>query len=211
MRVRVNEPRTRLALIGICGVVIVAGGLGLAWAFSGGGDGDASALPTTGDYRPISIPSPVSGAADPDSDARQGQDLTSVLSHGAGSRSYRVTVSNVSSIGFVNALDWRPPSGMKVVRVTGSSAGQCTLAGGTDTRITCAGLRLKPPTCTCRGDGGEVVISFVAEPAPGMLAGASAIVSATPVLKVIPAYPQGPDVARCKPGQSSTASNPCSG
>jgi hypothetical protein len=206
-----DERRTRLTLVGIGGLVIVAGGLALAWAFTGGGGGETSALPTTGDYRPISIPSPVSGAADPDSDARQGQDLTTVLSQGAGSRSYRVTVSNVSGIGFVNALDWRPPGGMKVVRVTGSSAGRCTLTGGADPRITCAGLRLRPPTCTCRGDGGEVVISFVADRPRGMLAGASAIVSATPVLKIIPAYPQGPDVAPCKPGQTSTASNPCSG
>jgi hypothetical protein len=209
MRVLVDKPHARLALIGICGVAAVIGGLAVAGVFSGGSAG-VSAMPTTGDYRPISIPSPVSGAVDPDSDARQGQDLTSVLSQGAGPRSYRVAVSNISSIGFVNALDWRPPSGMRVVRVTGSSAGQCQLAGGADPRIACGGLRLKPPTCTCRGDGGELVISFVADKAPGMLAGASAIVSATPVLKVIPAYVQGPDVAPCKPGQTSTASNPCS-
>src|SRR6478609_7244740 len=106
---------------------------------------------------------------------------TTVLSHGGGPRSYRVTVSNVSGIGFVNALDWRPPSGMTVVRVTSSSGGHCELARGADPRITCAGLRLKPPTCTCRGDGGELVISFVANKAPNMLAGASAVVSATPV------------------------------
>jgi hypothetical protein len=208
MRVQAGKRYAILALIGICVVAAVIGVLAGVGAFAG--SGALPTTPTTGDYRPISIPSPVTGAADPDSDARQGQDLTTVLSHGGGPRSYRVTVSNVSSIGFVNALDWRPPSGMTIVRVTSSSAGHCELARSADPRITCAGIRLKPPTCTCRGDGGELIISFVADRAPSMLAGASAIVSATPVFNVIPAFVQGPDVAPCKPGQTSTASNPCS-
>lgn len=209
MRLWLQKPRARVAVIGICGVALVLGGFAVAGAFSSGGAG-FPALPTTGDYRPISIASPVNGAvADPDSMARQGQDVTSVLSPGAGAHTYRVTLSNVSSIGFVNALDWRPPAGMRIVRVTGSSAGHCGLAAGSDHRITCVGLRLKPPTCTCRGDGGELVVSFVANKAGGMLAGASAVVAATPVFKVIPAFVQGPDVAACKPGQTSTASNPC--
>jgi hypothetical protein len=211
MRVPVQSPRTRVALIGICGAAIVLAVLAGFGVFSGSSGASLPPLPTTGDYRPITVSSPVNGAlADPDSMSRQGQDLSSVLAQGGGAHSYRVTVSNISSIGFVNALDWRPPSGMRLVRITGSSAGHCRLAAGTDPRITCAGLRLKPPTCTCRGDGGELVISFVADSkVPGLLAGASAIVSASPVLNVIPAYPQGPDVSRCKPGQLSTTSNPC--
>jgi len=211
MRRWLHRPRARIAVIGICGVALVIGGLAVAGVFSTG-SASFPALPTTGDYRPISIASPVNGAvADPDSMSRQGQDLTSVLSRGAGAHSYRVTLSNVSSIGFVNELDWRPPQGMKIVRVTGSSTGHCGLAEGSDSRIMCVGLRLKPPTCTCRGDGGELVVSFVADKAGGMLAGASAVVAATPVFKVIPAFVQGPDVPPCKPGQKSTASNPCSG
>src|SRR5262249_19650785 len=141
--------------------------------------------------------------------ARQGQDLFSILARGPGAHQYRVTVSNASSIGFVDALDWRPPSGMTVLKVTGSSAGHCELAASTGT-ISCAGLRLRPPTCTCRGDGGRLVITFLAGQYSGLLAGASAIVSATPVLKVIPAFAQGPDVQRCAPGQVSSAAKPCS-
>src|SRR5262245_52422087 len=75
----VGMTRTRVVLIGICGVALVIGGLALAGAFSSSSSSFPT-LPTTGDYRPISIASPVNGAvADPDSMARQGQDLTSVL------------------------------------------------------------------------------------------------------------------------------------
>src|SRR6476661_8293772 len=100
MRVQVGKRHAILALVGICGVAAVIGVLAGVGVFSG--SSALPAMPTTGDYRPISIPSPVTGAVDPDSDARQGQDLTTVLSHGGGPRSYRVTVSNVSGIGFVN-------------------------------------------------------------------------------------------------------------
>jgi len=199
----------RLALTGAVVVAVAAGGVFAGLALSSSGHARLAPLPTTGNYRPISIPGPVSGGiADPDSMARQGQDLFSVLTRGPGAHRYRITVSNASSIGFVNALDWRPPAGMTIVKVTGSSAGHCRVAGSTP-MISCNGFSLRPPSCTCRGDGGRLVITFVGGSYAGLLAGASSIVSATPVLKVIPAYPQGPDVQRCAPGQSSTAAKPC--
>jgi len=211
MRPQPLKTNWRLALIGICGAAAVAVGAVFAGlAIFSSGRSSLPPLPTTGDYRPISIPSPVEGGvADPDSMARQGQDLFSVLSPGPGAHQYQVTVSNASGIGFINALDWRPPRGMTIVKVTGSSAGHCELAG-TAGMISCGGLNLRPPTCTCRGDGGRLVITFVAGQHSGLLAGASSIVSATPVLKVIPAFVQGPDVQRCAPGQESTAAKPCS-
>ena len=69
-------------------------------------------------------------------------------------------------------------------------------------------MNLKPPTCTCRGDGGRVVISFTADKSTG-LGGAVRIDTGTPVLKAIPSYVQTPDLPLCAKGQTSTKANPC--
>jgi hypothetical protein len=210
MRLRVERSNWRLAVIVFFLVTGVAvGGVVAGFSiFSDSGDGALPAMPTTGDYAPISIVHPQNSAiADPDSRSRQGQDLSTVLSRGAGSHRYRVTVSNVSAIGFINSLSWVPPAGMTIVNVTGSSSGHCELLAA---RISCDGVNLKPPTCTCRDDGGQIVISFIANSDPGLLAGASRVASATPVLKVIPGYVQSADLPSCAQGQVSTAAKPCS-
>src|SRR6266481_8221720 len=166
MRVRVEKSNWRLAVIGLFLVTGVAvGGVAAGFAiFSDNGGSGLPAMPTTGDYVPISIAHPQNSAiADPDSRSRQGQDLATVLSRGAGSHQYRVTVSNVSAIGFINSFSWVPPAGMTIVNVTGSSSGHCELHAA---RISCDGVNLKPPTCTCRDDGGQIVISFVANSDP---------------------------------------------
>ena len=102
----------------------------------------------------------------------------------------------------------------------GSSAGHCALTGTTgyggklfpgvkaNVRISCGGLSLKPPTCTCAADGGKMVISFTANTFP-KLAGSVGITSLSPVLKTIPSYVQTPDLPACRDGQTSTETKPC--
>jgi|SRR5581483_3697229 len=214
MRLRRPESKRSLiigvAVLAVLAATGVVGGIAVSGGFSGAAR--LPSLPTGGNYVPISIPAPVKGEiADPDSMARQGQDLATTLSAGRTPHEFRVTVSNTSTIGFVNAFYWVPPRGMTLIKVVGSDSGHCVVDPAPAPKISCNGLRLKPPTCTCRGDGGQLVISFLASKDPGMLGGASAVVAATPVLKVIPAVPPAPDVQACGKGEKSTAAEPCSG
>jgi hypothetical protein len=92
-----------------------------------------------------------------------------------GSDRYRITISNASSLGTINSFQWYPPIGTKILKVLGSSVGKCTLQGLTGfggnqfptlvlhQNVLCDKLDLKPPSCTCLGDGGAVTISFVTD------------------------------------------------
>jgi len=192
-------------------VLLVAGGAVAAFVVTSDDGGGSSLAPMPTDdpnYRPITVRAPNEEAVDPDSTSVGGQDLSATIVHPSGDR-YRVVISNTSGIGYINALNWNPPDGMRITQITSSSAGRCRLSSG-DQRIVCSGLKLKPPTCTCRSDGGELVVSFVAKNSgTGLLAGASAIVAATPVLKVIPGYATSPDLKPCPPGVESTLASPC--
>src|SRR6266403_73989 len=117
MRVRLEKSNWRLAVIGLFLVTGVAvGGVAAGFAiFSDNGGSGLPAMPTTGDYVPISIAHPQN-----------------------------------SAIGFINSFSWVPPAGMTIVNVSGSSSGHCELLAA---RISCDGVNLKPPTCTCRDDG----------------------------------------------------------
>jgi hypothetical protein len=53
--------------------------------------------------------------------------------------------------------------------------------------ITCSKVHLKPPSCTCLGDGGNVDISFVADRPLGGT-GTTRMISARLVLHQIPSY-----------------------
>jgi hypothetical protein len=133
---------------------------------------------------------------------------------------YRLTVKNTSSIGFINQFHWFPQNGNGIVRVIGSSSGRCTVVGtpglGGDQfkgvtlnpAIMCTGVDLKPPTCTCKNDGGQVEISFVSTHSIG-LAGATRIDAATMIASIIPSYVQTPDLKSCPPGEASTTAHPC--
>jgi hypothetical protein len=174
----------------------------------GGGGETTTAMPTTGQYAPIKPPKHaiplVSGVllGDPDPGG-VGGDLELLLTPLKGAHRYQVSVTNTSSIGFIHAFEWFPPPGVSIVKVVGSSSGRCELAGNTGfggnqfknlllyPRVLCEGLNLKPPTCICRADGGSESFSFVAD--RDMIGGTATARSMTPVLKVIPAYPQAPD------------------
>src|SRR5436305_3958850 len=107
MRLRVQSSTWKLAALGLCVLAAVAvGGVFAGLAIFSGGAGSLPAMPTTGAYAPVSIPAPLEGGvADPDSMSRQGHDLATVLSRAPGSHRYRLTVSNVSSLRLINALD----------------------------------------------------------------------------------------------------------
>jgi hypothetical protein len=179
-------------------------------------------LPTTGPYQPLTWPRPLNCAhdfipnplkpcrIDPDSTSRGGSDVLTTLTVLGGDR-YRLRVTNTSGNGHINNLHWFPPKGIEIKAVTGSSVGECDLtgtkgAGGAlfpgallNPEIRCLGVDLKPPTCTCRGDGGFVDISFtLAKDSPrGLVGGIVRIDTLTPVLKVIPSFVQRDDLRYC--------------
>src|SRR5262245_52811518 len=161
MRLGAWRSKPKVAVLGVCalaGVAVISVLAGFAASGSFPWSGSRTALPpmpTTGDYAPITIPKPVFRfGVDPDSTSRQGQELQTSLMR-SGPHRFQLTISNASSIGFINSFSWSPPPGMSVVKVTGSSAGRCTLAGTPgyggkqfsivvlNPKISCDGLRLK--------------------------------------------------------------------
>jgi hypothetical protein len=178
-------------------------------------------LPTTGEYAPMTkekplltsnfIPNPAGPPIlDPDRAIGSDLDVQTVLTL-MRSNQYRLEVINISAIGFINGFRWLPLGGMTIAKLTGSSAGHCQLSGQ---EIACD-ANLKPPTCTCHGDGGHIYISFTVRQgsAAGGVSGGSGgtvhIDSMTPVFKTIPSSVQRADVPICATHQSTTAAKPC--
>jgi hypothetical protein len=201
--------RTRRAhakLIIVLGLsVLTAAGAVTAVVAVGGDDGSASAPPTTGAYAPITVSRQVvpivGGGIARRLDAGVQQNLSTNLSRLPGRHRYRVTVANISNVGFIDTFEWYPPTGVRITRVTGSSTGRCALRGVTGfggnqfksvllhPNITCESVNLKPPSCTCLGDGGSVTISFLAD-GELTLSGVARMVSARLVFDPIPSYLQ---------------------
>ena len=195
---------SRLAgVLGVCVLVVL--GVVVAAIVVPAGDGGASALPTTGEYAPISVQRPklhvLAGSLVSDPEAGIQNNLTTNLSQLPGSNRYRITVTNTSNIGFIDAFQWYPPTGIHIVKVLGSSAGHCELSGLTGfggnqfqtvllyPNISCEKVDLKPPSCTCQGDGGAVDVSFVSDK-PMSATGTARMISARLVLHPIPSYLQ---------------------
>ena len=179
-------------------------GAAVAFAFVGSGGGNReTTLPTTGDYAPLTVWRPPLIRVGPmildAPDSPPQVWLSTRLSPLPGHHHYKVTVLNVSSIGFINSLQWYPPAGVRVLKVLGSSSGHCGLTGlsgfgGNQFKtvllypnVHCDGLALKEPSCTCKGDGGSVSFSFVSD-RNTPLAGGSRVLSATPLLKSVPSF-----------------------
>jgi hypothetical protein len=129
---------------------------------------------------------------------------------------------NTSTSGFINKFTWFPGPGTTILAVTsarldkGRGKASCRLVAG---KISCE-LSLRPPKCTCRGDGGTVAIGFTAKRSPGaesaaITFGSDLFVEAeTLVPYFIPSSPeQKPsdlaDLPICAQGQASTTSKPC--
>lgn len=125
---------------------------------------------------------------------------TVTLARLPGSGRYRITVTNISGIGFLNGFDWYAPTGMEIVKVIRSSSGHCAPSGTygiggnqfatavLDPGISCDNLDLNPPTCTCTYNGGSVDISIIATITSPNLegTGAARATSMSPVFKIIP-------------------------
>jgi hypothetical protein len=198
-------------VLGLCALAVVGVAVAVFLVGRGGGSGGDAAvrtMPTTGAFAPITVAKPniplVGGVFLGDPTADTGGDMQVVLTNLPGKNHYKLTFSNTSGIGFIDAFQWYPPPGVQVLRVTGQTAGTCALVGLTGfggnqfktvvlhPNIMCRGVRMKPPSCTCKADGGEASVSFVATDNPG-LSGVARVMAMTPTLKVIPSYVQATD------------------
>jgi hypothetical protein len=196
-----GRAHSKLAIaLGVLALVAVGAVTAVVVAARGGG---TSKVATTGEFAPISVSRPVvptlAGAVVQDPESGVTNHLSTMILQLPGVHRYRITITNTSNLGFINSFEWYPPIGVRIMRVTGSSAGDCALSGLTGfggnqfktvllhPNITCTKVNLKPPSCTCLGDGGSMSISFVADremPAVG----AARMISATLVREPIPSY-----------------------
>jgi hypothetical protein len=115
-------------------------------------------------------------------------DATAVLRPLGGGK-YELEIQNTSRIGYINSFQWTPPPKMKILAVTSSSRGKCTVNSAGN--IACAST-LPPPKCLCRPSGGSVTIDFTTPPTvvlkiqghtvnPGILGARLRIVAMTPI------------------------------
>jgi hypothetical protein len=171
--------------------------------------------PTTGPWAPITVTRPklpvIGGGIPVDIDPMvHRNDLGLTLTRLPGKHRYRIAITNVSNLGAINSFQWYPPTGVHIVKLIDSSDGRCTLTGLTGfggnqfpglvlyPDILCEKVNLKPPSCTCQGDGGTVTISFVTEEEYGGGAGELRMRAATLVFDRIPSY--------LKPGTTAPSS-----
>jgi hypothetical protein len=209
--------RTGLALGGagaVLGLVLLTG--------CGGGGGQAARTTPGGPDAPIQASDLVAQAdrTDPDQGPKMTSDLYTYVTPLGGDR-YRLEVTNTGSRGFINKFTWFPGPGTTVVAVTSTRVdrggkGACRLEAG---KISCD-LSLRPPTCTCRGDGGTVAVGFTAKNGASGRTGSTTfggrvfVEAETLVPYHIPSSPdQKPsdlaDLPMCAEDQASTAEKPC--
>jgi hypothetical protein len=231
--VRLGANRKTLVLVSVAVVALAAAGAALAaTVFS---TPKLLTLPTTGAWAPLTwqhpllatqnfIPNPLHPPiVDPDSMIRSGTDVQTVLTR-LGNGHYKLHVVNSSGIGYINSFHWFPPAGLELSKVTASSTGTCNLSGTSgaggnlfptvvlNPEIDCENISLKPPTCTCRGDGGALDILFTVTKGTnpsGLMSGSVRIETGTPVLRIIPSAPSVADEPYCKTSEVSTKAKPC--
>jgi len=163
-------------LVAACAVAVGAGIAVLIITRNGHG----TTAPTTGQWAPMTVTKPsvpvIGGGIPVDVDPLiERKDFSTTLAFLPGAHRFRLTISNISSLGAINSFQWYPPTGVRVVKLVGSSEGNCTLRGLTGfggnqfptvvlhPSVFCDKLDMKPPSCTCLGDGGAVTISFVTD------------------------------------------------
>jgi hypothetical protein len=201
-----HRRRTRIRLVAVILAVVLLAGVGVAVAmnhFSSGSKSGSGQFPTTGEYAPLSVPHAklfyAGGVVVNEPEAGAATWVSASLSRLAGKHRYQVRIDNTSNLGSINAIQWYPPQGARILRVVGSSTGHCAISGLTGfggdqfnvllyPNILCIRLSLRPPSCTCKGDGGSMTISFVSD-SDVSLPGAVQVLSATPVFRVIPSFP----------------------
>lgn len=169
--------RTLAGVLAACG--LAAAGLIVALVVTHNGQGNVT-LPTTGQWRPLSIVRPkvpiIGGGIPVDIDPQIVRtDFDATLTPLTGKNHYRLGIQSISNLGLITSLQWYTPPGVHIVKVIGSSVGHCMASGLTGfggsqfpgivlyPNILCDGLALKPPTCTCLGNGGALTITFVTD------------------------------------------------
>jgi len=192
-------------------VLLVPAALLLAGCGGGGGGGNA---PTAAQLRAQEIQvgqfRKFLPGTDPDELDRSGLDTTDVVREVSPGR-YEVTVQNFSNVGFINSF-WFHTVSVKITKVVGSTMGTCTLLD--DNTISCDGLKLAPPKCTCIS-GGKMVFRFDGKPVAKNVGidGGIALHDTTPVPYHIPSYLNSQanqfDLPICGPGQKSSSSHRC--
>jgi hypothetical protein len=203
--------QAKLAVLLVACAVAVGGAIAAFVITTGGHDGKGLAYastapaPTTGAWAPISVSPPkvpiIAGGIPVDIDPMvKRTDFSTTLFPLPGAHRYRMTVFNTSNLGAINSFQWYPPTGVRIVKVLGSTEGHCTSSGLTGfggnqfptvvlyPNILCDDLDLKPPSCTCLGDGGAVTISFVTDRDVAVDGGDLRMRSATLVFDRIPVY-----------------------
>jgi hypothetical protein len=169
--------------------------------------------PATGQWTPLTVSKPklpiVAGGIPVDIDpVSKREDMTTTLAPLGDKNSYRMTIFNISNLGAINAFQWFPPTGVRVTKLLGSSAGHCTLTGLKGfggklfptivlyPNINCDRLDLKAPSCTCVGDGGNVSVSFVTDKPVAVGEGDLRLRAASLPLDRIPTYQGAPRARR---------------
>jgi hypothetical protein len=192
----------KLAIVLAACAVVAVGGVIAAFVISRHGHKSAAPLPiapTTGSWTPLSVRPPklpTGGAGIPvDVDPRLTRtDFSTTLSP-LGTHRYGMTIINTSDLGVINSLQWYPPTGVHVLDVVGSTKGHCTAKGVAgygvnQTSFLCDDLDLKPPSCTCLGDGDSMTVTFVTDKAVAYGEGDLRVRAATLAFDRIPTYQQ---------------------
>lgn len=213
----------KLATVLAACAVVAVGGVIAALFISRNGHKTSAPLPiapTTGSWTPLSIRSPklpTTGAGIPvDVDPRLTRtDFSTTLSP-LGTHRYKMTIINTSDLGAVNSLQWNPPPGVRVLDVVDSSEGHCTVKGlagygVNQTSFVCDDLDLKPPSCTCLGDGASMSVTFVTDKEVAFGEGDLQVRAATLAFDRIPTYqqtsslPSAPQIMRIVTGTRGAA------
>ena len=204
--------RTKLAGVLVACAVVAAGVIAALILTNGHGSAAtknahdaAEPTRTTGQWAPLTVARPavpvIGGGIPVDIDPVVTRtDLGTTLGFLPGKDRYQITVSNTSNVGGINSFQWYPPVGVHIVKVIGSSEGNCTAAGlkgfgGNQFRtvvlspnVLCENVDLKPPSCTCLGDGGTMTISVETDKDLGGSLGDVTMRTATLTFDRIPGY-----------------------
>jgi hypothetical protein len=169
--------RGHASVLAVCALAV--GGVIIAFIVTHGGHATPRAS-ATGSLAPLTITRPgvpiIGGGIPVDLEpVVEPKYFSTALTFLPGTNHYRLTIANASSLGAINSFQWYPPIKTHIVKLLGSSTGTCTLRGLTgfggkqfptvvlQQSVVCDKLDLKAPSCTCRGDGGAVTISFATD------------------------------------------------
>ncbi|HEY1480242.1 MAG TPA: hypothetical protein VGF46_09440, partial [Gaiellales bacterium] len=108
------------------------GGAVAAFIVTQGGNESTPRAATTGPLAPLSIARPsvpvIGGGIPVDLDpVVEPRYFSTALTFLPGTNRYRITISNISSLGTIESFQWYPPAAVHILKVLGTSEGTCTL------------------------------------------------------------------------------------